>query len=63
MAATVIEITVMSYIEVTPFPMLVKISPTAMVPVATPAITEVTVPTIRTTKTFIPAIAPIRTRR
>ena len=61
-AATVMEITVISYMEVTPPPMLVKISPTAIAPVATPAITEVTVPTIRTMKTLIPASAPTSTR-
>ena len=56
------DITVMSYMEVTPAPMLVKISLTAIAPVATPAITEVTVPTISTTKTFIPTRAPTSTR-
>ena len=63
MAATMMEITVMSYILVTPSPIFWNISPRAKAPVPTPTMAASTVPTISTTKTLIPIKAPIRTTR
>ena len=70
MQATTIEITVISYIPITPPmalspivppPTAMKISPSAILPVATPTIRERTVPLISTTNTLIPISAPINT--
>ena len=61
--ATRIEITVISYMEVTPFPMTLKISSGARTPVATPTIADSTVPPISTRKTLSPARAPTKTTR
>ena len=63
MAQTTMEITVMSYIFVTPEPMLVKISLTGMVPVYRPTTMDRMVPTPRTAKTLKPMRAPMRTTR
>ena len=57
-----IEITVISYIPITPSPTTVNISPNAIIPVATPTIKEITVPPISTTNTFTPTSAPTKTR-
>ena len=59
--ATMIEITVMSYIDVTPFPTTWNISESAICPMLTPTIREITIPLIKTTNTLIPISAPRRT--
>ena len=59
--ATIIEITVMSYIDVTPFPTTWNISESAICPMLTPTIREITIPLIKTTNTLIPISAPRRT--
>ena len=61
--ATMIEITVISYIPVTPSPTTLKISDNPMLPVATPTIRDNAIPLIRTTNTLIPASAPTNTTR
>ena len=52
--ATTMEITVISYIPVTPSPTAENISPTARLPVATPITRDVTVPVTSTINTLIP---------
>ena len=70
MQATTIEITVISYIPITPTmalspivppPTAMKISHSAILPVATTTIRVRTVPLISTTNTLIPISAPINT--
>ena len=63
MQATIIVITVMSYMPVTPVPMAVNIWDGSMAPVTTPTMRESTVPVISTTNTFTPRSAPISTTR
>ena len=62
MQATKMEITVISYIPVAPFPIEVKIWETFIAPVARPAITEKAIPPIRTMKTLSPMSAVTSTR-
>lgn len=59
---TIIEIIVISYIEVIPFPIQVNISIPDMFPVVIPAIRERIVPIISTVNTFIPHNAPANTK-
>ena len=63
MAATIMEITVISYIPVIPSPIFWNISLTANAPVPTPTMRDSTVPVIRTMNTLMPMSAPIRTTR
>ena len=63
MQATMMEITVMSYMEVTPVPITAKICVQAKAPEATPTIRLRMVPMMRMTNTFTPASAPARTTR
>jgi len=62
-AATIMEITVMSYILVIPSPIFWNTSPMAKAPVPTPTIADKIVPAIKTTNTLIPTNAPINTTR
>ena len=60
--ATTIDITVISYIPVTPSPITLNISDAASVPVATPTISERIVPLISMINTLIPINAPTKTK-
>ena len=61
MQATSMEMTVMSYIPVTPSPMEEKMAEGVRLPVQSPTSTDRTVPVIRTTNTLTPARAATRT--
>ena len=63
MQATMIEITVMSYIDIMPLPTWVNILVAVNMPVPRPTSILSTVPIIRITKTFTPLTAPINTNR
>ena len=63
MQATIIEMTVISYIDTTPSPTTLNISERAMLPVAIPTISDSTIPLISTINTLIPMSAPTRTTR
>ena len=63
MQATMMEMTVMSYMAVTPVPMTENTWVQAKAPVATPTMRLSTVPIIRMRNTFTPTTAPTSTTR
>ena len=59
--ATMIEMTVISYMDTTPSPTTLNISDRRIFPDATPTMSERTVPLMSTMNTLIPISAPTRT--